>query len=206
MQSGVNGPAAPRERVVTIQASALETIATEVFGSDPDLETGGILLGHAATSSVDLHVTVAGDPGPQALHEPRRFLRDPAHAQTLADQAWEDHRAVWVGEWHTHPATGPVPSDVDVRSYLQHLKDPELQFPEFLSLIVANASSGPAVVAWVITDTHLIEASLSVTRDSRIGDPPDQPSPVRPLRDRRQPTARRRDERPDRKAHDEETP
>lgn len=206
MPSGMNCPAAQRGRVVTIQASALETITIEVFGSAPDLETGGILLGHAATSSVDLHVTVAGDPGPQALHEPRRFLRDPAHAQTLADEAWADHRAMWIGEWHTHPVTGPMPSDIDLRSYLQHLKDPELRFPEFLSLIVANASSGPALAAWVITDTHLIEASLSVTGDSRIGDQPGQPSPVRPLRDWRPPAQGRRDERADRRVNDEETP
>ena len=47
--------ATPRERVVTVQASALETITTEVFGSAPDLETGGILLGYAASDSADLH-------------------------------------------------------------------------------------------------------------------------------------------------------
>lgn len=186
MQPGVSGLAAPRERVVTIQASALESITTEVFGSAPNLETGGILLGHAATAADDFHVTVAGDPGPHALHVPRRFLRDSAHAQTLADQAWADHRAVWIGEWHTHPATGSMPSEIDLRSYLQHLKDPELQFTEFLSLILTNTTSGHAMAAWVITGTHLIAGSVRVTGGSRIGEQPDQPPPVRPLRDQRQ--------------------
>ena len=155
--------AAPRERVVTLQASALETITMEIFGSAPDLETGGILLGHAPGDRADLHVTVAGDPGPNAVHEPRRFLRDPAHAQKLADRAWADHQAVWIGEWHTHPAAGPKPSDIDLRSYLQHLEDPELQFTEFLSLIVASTDAGPTVAAWIVTSTYLIEASLSVS-------------------------------------------
>ena len=47
--------ATPRERVVTVQASALETITTEVFGSAPDLETGGILWRRLGT---DVHATV----------------------------------------------------------------------------------------------------------------------------------------------------
>lgn len=187
----MSGRAAPRERVVTVQASALETITTEVFGSAPDLETGGILLGHAPGDRADLHVTVAGDPGPNAVHEPRRFLRDPAHAQTLADRAWAEHQAVWIGEWHTHPAAGPMPSDIDLRSYLQHLEDPELQFTEFLSLIVASTDAGPAVAAWIVTSTHLIEASLSVTDVSLTGDQPDQPPP---------------DEPSDGRVHDKESP
>ncbi len=152
-------------RTVTIASSAFEAIRTEVMNSCPDLETGGILLGRPATRSAELHVTVAGDPGPTAVHEPRRFLRDPIHAQTLADRAWRDHGAVWVGEWHTHPAAGLLPSDIDLRSYLRHLDDPELGFEEFVSLIVAGTEAGPGVVAWILNRTELAEAHLEVTSD-----------------------------------------
>ena len=72
-------------RTVTIAAPAFDAIRTEVTNSRADLETGGILLGHAATSSVDLHVTVAGDPGPQALHEPRRLMRALAETASITE-------------------------------------------------------------------------------------------------------------------------
>ena len=100
-------------RTVTIEISALETIRAETIRRPDGLETGGILLGRVIKGAAHLHVTVAGDPGPQALHELQRFRRDLAHAQTLADHAWADHQAVWVGEWHTHPLPiGPSTTDV----------------------------------------------------------------------------------------------
>lgn len=160
----------PEVRTVTIAASAFEAIRTEVRTTRPDLETGGILLGHPATDGAALHVTVAGDPGPHALHEPRRFLRDPVHAQALAQWSWDDHRAVWVGEWHSHPAAGLLPSEIDLQSYLRHLADPELDFEEFLSLIVAGTDAGPAVAAWIINRTELIEAHMTVTGDDHAGE------------------------------------
>lgn len=155
-------PADPSTRTVTIETAALDTIRAEVASSSPHLETGGILLGHPATDSAPLHVLVAGEPGPHAVHQPRRFSRDPVHAQALAERAFNDHGAVWIGEWHTHPATGLHPSDLDLFSYLSHLADPELEFMEFLSLIVAGTHGGPSVAAWVVTQTHLIEARLGL--------------------------------------------
>lgn len=153
-------------RTVTIAVSAFEAIRAETIRRPDDLETGGILLGHVIKGGAHLHVTVAGDPGPQALHELRRFHRDLAHAQTLADQAWVDHQAVWVGEWHTHPTAGPLPSHVDLQSYLGHLTDPELNFDQFLSIIVAGADAELTVTAWIITRTDLIQARLTVTGDA----------------------------------------
>ena len=152
-------------RTVTIEISALETIRAETIRRPDGLETGGILLGRVIKGAAHLHVTVAGDPGPQALHELQRFRRDLAHAQTLADHAWADHQAVWVGEWHTHPKAGPLPSHVDLQSYLGHLTDPELNFDEFLSIIVAGADAELTVAAWIITRTDLIQARLTVTGD-----------------------------------------
>lgn len=152
----------PPVRTVTIEASALDTIRAEVISSSPHLETGGILLGHPATLETNLHITVAGEPGPHAIHEPRRFSRDPVHAQALADRTWAAHGAVWIGEWHTHPKTTLVPSVIDLRSYLTHLDDPDLEFEEFLSLIVAGTDVGPGVAAWIVTHAHLVEAQLEL--------------------------------------------
>lgn len=76
---------------------------------------------------------------------------------------------MWVGEWHTHPAAGLLPSNIDLRSYLRHLEDPELGFQEFLSLIIAGSEAGPGVAAWIITRTELIEAHLDVADKPGMG-------------------------------------
>lgn len=164
-------------RTVTIEAIALDTIRAEVISSSPHLETGGILLGHPAAAGTELRITIAGEPGPHAVHEPRRFSRDPVHAQAIADRAWAAHGAVWIGEWHTHPEAGLLPSDIDLGSYLTHLVDPDLGFEEFLSLIVAGTDTGPGVAAWIITTSHLIEAQLELAAHR---DDEDDLGPARP--------------------------
>jgi integrative and conjugative element protein (TIGR02256 family) len=139
-------------RVVTLSSAALSVISTEATASADGLETGGILLGHDDGST--MHVTVAGDPGPDAVREKRRFLRDLAHAQTLADDAYERDASVWIGEWHTHPDGPPEPSDVDLTTYAKHLADGRLGFDRFLSVIVLpcpeHGWEHVSAVAWVV--------------------------------------------------------
>lgn len=150
---------------VCIAASALEAIRAEVTGGHPDLETGGILLGHHPTDVTSRRIVVAGDPGANAIHEPRRFHRDTAHARALADAAWRRRRAIWIGEWHTHPGGGLRPSEGDMRSYLTHLYDPDLGFDEFLSLIAARSEGRVALAAWLVTRTKIAATALRVIDD-----------------------------------------
>jgi integrative and conjugative element protein (TIGR02256 family) len=139
-------------QVVSLSQPAHDVIAIEARSSVDGLETGGILLGHDRGS--EMHVTIAGDAGPAARRERHRFLRDLDHARALADEAYDDHGGVWIGEWHTHPKGPPTPSAVDLRTYATHLADPTLGFERFLSLIVLpcpdHAWQHVSVVAWVM--------------------------------------------------------
>lgn len=78
----------------------------------------------------------AGDPGPRAKRESTTFLRDLDHARKLAETAWERSRATWIGEWHTHPKAGPLPSARDLVTYAQLLDNATLSFTVFVSIIV----------------------------------------------------------------------
>lgn len=118
---------------VVISAAAVQTIGEEAKASEDGRETGGLLLGQLRTDHV--LVRYAGGPGPDATRAPTRFLRDLKHAQALADAAWQLDCSVWIGEWHTHPTAGPEPSPCDLRTYTQHLADPDLSLPVFTSLI-----------------------------------------------------------------------
>lgn len=136
--------------VIHLTTAAWETIRSEVTAEASPLETGGILLGHDFGDV--LQVTVAGDPGPNAQRRRDRFLRDRDHAEHLAADAWEADRAQWIGEWHTHPTTPPVPSPIDLASYARHLQDPDLSFDRFLSVIVGLDDRGEELVAgWIVT-------------------------------------------------------
>lgn len=124
----------PEQQRIEITARAFERLRQYAEAGGTELETGGILLGHE-TAGVS-RIVVAGGPGPNAMRHPVAFRRDLDHARELADRAWEDQKAVWLGEWHTHPFAEPVPSDTDMNSYAAHLNDPDLHFARFISIIV----------------------------------------------------------------------
>lgn len=154
---------------VAISAAAWNTIRGEVAAADGDeLETGGILLGHDHGETVS--ITVAGNPGPNAIRTRDRFHRDRDHAQRLANHAWDANRAQWVGEWHTHPGSTPAPSEIDLTSYATHLADDELSFARFISIIVGTSPTRQptrqtVVATWVITPSEATLVPLRVHRE-----------------------------------------
>jgi integrative and conjugative element protein (TIGR02256 family) len=99
-------------------------------------ETGGILLGRGPDEDGVVLVERAGDPGPNARREPGFFLRDLEHAQRLADEAWDESKAIWVGEWHTHVHGDSRPSATDLGTYASLLAAADLHFDVFVSIIV----------------------------------------------------------------------
>lgn len=155
----MRNPLAPK---ITITADAWYLISLEARRSLDGLETGGILLG--PDDGRTLSVLHAGGPGPHALRGPRTFLRDREHAQRLANSAWAEDRSQWIGEWHTHVNTAPIPSQIDLDSYLRHLVDPDLHFDRFIAIIVSiDATHEADVEAWLIDHHHSRSASLQIS-------------------------------------------
>ena len=127
------------------------------------LETGGILLSRESPKGRVIDIDVAGGPGPNAKHGQRSFSRDLAHAKQLADQAWRETGAIWVGEWHTHPVGPPVPSATDVASYARHLADADLGFDRFISIVVACRAGRPASAAgWLVDGSGATGVNIEV--------------------------------------------
>lgn len=132
---------------VTLMPAAVDSIKTYATASCDGLESGGLLLGHLYNDRVV--VNYAGGPGPGAVRESTRFVRDLAFAQELAQAAWKLDRSIWIGEWHTHPKCSAAPSDIDMQTYAKHLNDPDLTLPTFLSLIVIPHPTGTVPACWL---------------------------------------------------------
>ncbi|MCG5435384.1 Mov34/MPN/PAD-1 family protein [Micromonospora foliorum] len=128
-------------------------------------ETGGILLGHLHEGVAE--VRVAGDPGPTAVRQPDFFLRDLGHARQLAHDAFTRDGSIWIGEWHTHLAAAPVPSERDLATYARLLADPDLGFEAIVSIIaVANPGwDRPAAYAWTCFGDQAVAVPLILSTD-----------------------------------------
>ena len=136
--------------IPTVEGRIRELSRASVDGN----ETGGVLLGHGPDKHGLIVVARAGEPGEKAQRSPDFFLRDRVHAQQLADEAWRESGAVWVGEWHTHPTGLPTPSPRDLATYSSLLSDPELSFQVLVSVIVIpDPDEGweqPRLLVWVL--------------------------------------------------------
>jgi integrative and conjugative element protein (TIGR02256 family) len=151
---------------VVVSATAFGMIDRTCRTDDDGLETGGILLGHQHQDG-RLTVTSAGDPGPRAERTQGSFRRDPEHAQTLATSAYAADRSIWLGDWHTHPDGPTHPSELDLRSYLDVVRDPSAGFGLFLALIVIPEPSGPVLYPWAVTSRAAAPMGLWVARQTQ---------------------------------------
>jgi integrative and conjugative element protein (TIGR02256 family) len=165
-----------------LTATAAATIREEALNSRDGTETGGILLGSA--DHPHFLVRQAGRAGPAAVRLPAFFLRDLAHAQRLAAEAWDTDGSVWIGDWHTHPRTPPTPSERDLHTYAQLLADPELAFTAFAALIISPARPDWLHLkarAWIYRTGHV--ASVTIVVDpSNVDAPPTTTGPRPPNR------------------------
>lgn len=157
----------PAVQRIVLFPHAAKTISQVVATTHDGRETGGILLGALGPDGT-AHVRHAGDPGPAAVRTPVYFLRDRAHAQQLADTAFERDGSIWIGEWHTHPATEPVPSTRDIETYQMLLADPELEFSVIIAIILGRLPLAPtpglSMMAWACTADNISTAPADVSQ------------------------------------------
>lgn len=140
---------------VEILPEARRRICELAAQSEDGRETGGILLGRGPDDHGVITVEHAGEPGPEAQRQTDFFLRDLAHAKRLAEAAWQNDEAVWIGEWHTHPTGLKAPSPRDLVTYAGLLVDPELSFTAFVSVLVVPDPdwASTRLLTWILGTT-----------------------------------------------------
>lgn len=142
----------PVEPRVWIAERALSTIALEAHHRVP-LETGGLLFGYESTDH-EVVITHALGPGPNALHGPEEFVPDYERDRGSAIAWWEDTEGAeyYLGDWHSHPDSGPYLSERDreVLELIAH--DPGSQLSCSL-MVVVGLKPDTAVAVWHFKDT-----------------------------------------------------
>jgi integrative and conjugative element protein (TIGR02256 family) len=106
------------------------------------LETGGVLLGYHEDSGRDVVALEALGPGPDAEHRGRRFTPDPSwHSERIAQRYESSGRIItYLGDWHSHPTSMPVPSPLDLRTARRIARTPDARAPEPMMVIVGRSS------------------------------------------------------------------
>ncbi len=115
-----------------IGLSPLETIQRYVQNDPVRHEFGGVLLGRHIIATCDIIVDHVTTPLPGDRHSRFHFFRARRRHQEAIDDAWRQSGGTrtYLGEWHTHPETVPVPSLVDRLEWQR-----KLMFDEFSDAI-----------------------------------------------------------------------
>ena len=111
-------------------------------GSKP--ETGGILFGERNDASGVIWVDEVLGPPPDSEASPELFVCGSSGVASANDEKRRRSRGStqFVGMWHTHPVSPPIPSKTDFAGVAQIVTAKEPSSPKMLLLIVGNTARG----------------------------------------------------------------
>lgn len=109
------------------------------------IETGGLVFGELNEAARVLWVTEVEGPPPDSHGAEDHFTCGILGMEEAADEKRRRFRGsvACIGSWHTHPASSPHPSDVDIGAVLQLIGDAESERRTCLLLILAGNSDNP---------------------------------------------------------------
>lgn len=107
--SGINA-------AVNIAPEVLEALKEKVINK-AGRETGGVLAGYRNEEG-EIFITHASDAGPKAIELPTRFEKDIEFCQQFLNDLLQQYgdKAIYLGEWHSHPNENNKPSSTDISS------------------------------------------------------------------------------------------
>lgn len=80
---------------------------------NPDLETGGILVGKYSTDLITAIVLHIDGPTKDSKSGSTWFFRGIKGLKKSLDTFWTKENLYYLGEWHYHPLSSPKPSEID---------------------------------------------------------------------------------------------
>lgn len=107
-------------------------------------ETGGVLVGYWARPAREVVITAVLGPGPRAVHLEERFEPDSEYHRREVARLYEASGRLhsYLGDWHTHPRSGPWPSPLDHKTLRTIARDPGARAATPLMAILGVAEPG----------------------------------------------------------------
>ena len=138
----------------------LEELANEYF----PFEVGGILAGYLSNESAVITDIVG--PGPLAQHHRESFLPDHDYqTEQMHRIFWESKgKAIYLGDWHTHPEGPAALSSLDIRTMRTIADSPDARCPNPVMLLLAQANSKWIVRAFCLANTQAPLAKAGAVR------------------------------------------
>lgn len=126
---------------VELKKDRLEFMQSLV-SQDPTIETGGVLAGYV-DDDMKIVITEVSGPGPNAKRSATYFEKDNAFCQEFLDKLYRTYgeKAVYVGEWHSHPSKNNSPSNTDIKSLTEISFQKEYLTDKPVMIILSNMGS-----------------------------------------------------------------
>ncbi len=143
-------PAAQREILAWIRRNA------RVNG--PTIETGGLLFGEFNEPTKIVWITEISGPPPDSQASAQAFIcgTDGTHADAAERKSRTKGSVSFIGMWHTHPVSTPMPSTTDLAAMFELLVAAETTPRHTLMLIVGNLRTAPQLGAYVFTRNDFV--------------------------------------------------
>ena len=114
------------------------------------LEAGGVLAGYWSTMYSEAVVTHVIDAGPGAEHRTHGMTPDAKYQESELDRIFAETSgdSRYLGDWHSHPGMGAVPSPTDRRTLRRIALHADALAPRPLMLILDDVDAEWGVMGW----------------------------------------------------------
>lgn len=135
--------------IVWLPAPLLHEMAVTAEEWEP-LEAGGVLAGYWSSKHSEGVITHVVHAGPRAEHRKSGMTPDAAFQQRELDRIFVETDGVsyYLGDWHSHPGLGAVPSPTDRATLRRIASDPAAMTARPLMLILNNPNDQWGVIGW----------------------------------------------------------
>ena len=149
---------------------ASETMLAEARRTEP-LESGGVLLGWQDPAGLELVVARVLGPGPVATHRRTKFSPDTDWQRAEIAAAYEasGRRLSYLGDWHSHPGGGELPSRRDEKTARRIARSRSARAPRPVMLILAGKKKNWHPAPYRFLDKRLQRMELASMEPVSIG-------------------------------------
>ena len=102
----------PNGKVVDVLSAVIDEMHKWIQDEANKPESGGYIVGYQHKDTGNISLESVSKPGKKDLQSRIFFgIRDPIHSLFLKKD--KRQKSYYMGVWHTHPQTNPIPSNID---------------------------------------------------------------------------------------------